>query len=117
MLPPPAHILAAEDEPALADTQQYDLSTDVFAPERRATGQAALRAFQAAPPALVLLDVGLPDLNGFELFRQLQALPGGDRVPMLFLTARSDEIDRVVGLEMGAHDYVAKPFSPRELVA
>jgi two-component system catabolic regulation response regulator CreB len=61
--------------------------------------------------------VGLPDLNGFELFKRLQALPGGARVPMLFLTARSDEIDRVVGLELGADDYIAKPFSPRELVA
>jgi two-component system catabolic regulation response regulator CreB len=61
--------------------------------------------------------VGLPDLNGFELFRRLQALPGGNQVPMLFLTARSDEIDRVVGLELGADDYIAKPFSPRELVA
>jgi two-component system, OmpR family, catabolic regulation response regulator CreB len=63
------------------------------------------------------LDVGLPDMNGFELFRRLQALPGGHQVPMLFLTARSDEIDRVVGLELGADDYIAKPFSPRELVA
>jgi two-component system, OmpR family, catabolic regulation response regulator CreB len=64
-----------------------------------------------------VLDVGLPDMNGFELFRRLQALPGGNQVPMLFLTARSDEIDRVVGLELGADDYIAKPFSPRELVA
>ena len=76
-----------------------------------------MREFAAQPPALAILDVGLPDLNGFELFKQLQALPGGDQVPMLFLTARSDEIDRVVGLELGADDYVAKPFSPRELVA
>lgn len=113
----PPRILVVEDEPAIADTLQYVLATDGFAPQWCATGGAALQAFQAAPPALVLLDVGLPDVNGFELFRQLQALPGGDRVPMLFLTARSDEIDRVVGLEMGAHDYVAKPFSPRELVA
>ena len=61
--------------------------------------------------------MGLPDLNGFELFKRLQALPGGALVPILFLTARSDEIDRVVGLELGADDYIAKPFSPRELVA
>jgi two-component system, OmpR family, catabolic regulation response regulator CreB len=73
--------------------------------------------FAAQPPALAILDVGLPDLNGFELFKRLQALPGGAQVPMLFLTARSDEIDRVVGLELGADDYIAKPFSPRELVA
>ena len=61
--------------------------------------------------------MGLPDMNGFELFRGLQALPGGNQVPMLFLTAHSDEIDRVVGLEPGADDYIAKPFSPHELVA
>jgi two-component system, OmpR family, catabolic regulation response regulator CreB len=81
------------------------------------TADQALREFAAQPPALAILDVGLPDLNGFELFKQLQALPGGAQVPMLFLTARSDEIDRVVGLELGADDYIAKPFSPRELVA
>ena len=82
-----------------------------------ATAEAALREFAAQPPTLAILDVGLPDLNGFELFKQLQALPGGAQVPMLFLTARSHEIDRVVGLELGADDYIAKPFSPRELVA
>jgi two-component system, OmpR family, catabolic regulation response regulator CreB len=76
-----------------------------------------LRAFAQQPPALAILDVGLPDLNGFELYKQLRALPGAHSVPMLFLTARSDEIDRVVGLELGADDYIAKPFSPRELVA
>ena len=73
--------------------------------------------FAAEPPALAVPNVGLPDLNNSELFRRLQALPGGKQVPMLFLTARSDEIDRVVGLELGADDYIAKPFSPRELVA
>jgi two-component system catabolic regulation response regulator CreB len=82
-----------------------------------ATAQQALQEFAAEPPALAILDVGLPDLNGFELFKRLHALPGGASVPMLFLTARSDEIDRVVGLELGADDYIAKPFSPRELVA
>jgi two-component system catabolic regulation response regulator CreB len=82
-----------------------------------ATAQQALQEFAAEPPALAILDVGLPDLNGFELFKRLHALPGGAQVPMLFLTARSDEIDRVVGLELGADDYIAKPFSPRELVA
>ena len=110
-------ILVVEDEPGIADTLQYVLATDGFAPVCCATGEDALRAFAAQPPALAILDIGLPDLNGFELFKRLQALPGGSEVPMLFLTARSDEIDRVVGLELGAHDYIAKPFSPRELVA
>ncbi|MEO8024439.1 two-component system response regulator CreB [Polaromonas sp.] len=110
-------ILVIEDESGIADTIQYVLATDGFAPVWCATAQQALQEFAAEPPALAILDVGLPDLNGFELFKRLQALPGGAAVPMLFLTARSDEIDRVVGLELGADDYIAKPFSPRELVA
>ena len=93
------------------------LATDGFTPVWCSTAQQALQAFAAELPALAILDIGLPDLNGFELFKRLQALPGGAGVPMLFLTARSDEIDRVVGLELGADDYMAKPFSPRELVA
>ena len=110
-------ILLVEDESGIADTLQYVLSTDGFAPVWCSTAAEALAQFAAELPALAVLDVGLPDLNGFELFRRLQALPGGGQVPMLFLTARSDEIDRVVGLELGADDYIAKPFSPRELVA
>jgi two-component system, OmpR family, catabolic regulation response regulator CreB len=110
-------ILLVEDESGIADTLQYVLSTDGFSPVWCSTAEDAIRQFAAEPPALVVLDVGLPDLNGFELFKRLQALPGGAQVPMLFLTARSDEIDRVVGLELGADDYIAKPFSPRELVA
>lgn len=110
-------ILVVEDESAIADTILYVLANDGFLPEWCATGEAAVAAFAREQPALAILDVGLPDCNGFELFRELQALPGGSEVPMLFLTARSDEIDRVVGLELGADDYVAKPFSPRELSA
>lgn len=110
-------ILIVEDESGIADTLQYVLSTDGFAPVWASTAEDAIAQFSAELPALAVLDVGLPDLNGFELFRRLQALPGGNQVPMLFLTARSDEIDRVVGLELGADDYIAKPFSPRELVA
>ncbi|MES2942303.1 MAG: two-component system response regulator CreB [Pseudomonadota bacterium] len=110
-------ILLVEDESGIADTIQYVLNTDGFTPVWCSTAQQALHEFAATPPALVILDVGLPDLNGFELFKRLQNLPGGAQMPMLFLTARSDEIDRVVGLELGADDYIAKPFSPRELVA
>lgn len=110
-------ILIVEDESGIADTLQYVLASDGFTPVWCDTAQAALATFAQEIPALAILDVGLPDLNGFELFKQLQALPGGAAVPMLFLTARSDEIDRVVGLELGADDYIAKPFSPRELVA
>ena len=110
-------ILVVEDEPGIADTIVYALSSDGFAPRVCASAAEALAAFAAAPPALAVLDVGLPDMSGFELFRRLQDLPGGKAVPMVFLTARADEIDRVVGLELGADDYIAKPFSPRQLVA
>jgi two-component system catabolic regulation response regulator CreB len=111
---PKPRILIVEDEPGIADTLQYALRTDGFEPAWVATGEEALVQVQSRPPALVILDVGLPDLNGFELFKRLRDIAD---VPVVFLTARSDEIDRVVGLELGADDYVPKPFSPRELVA
>jgi two-component system, OmpR family, catabolic regulation response regulator CreB len=107
-------ILIVEDEPGIADTLQYALRTEGFEPLWVATGAEALQQAAAQAPALVILDVGLPDTSGFEVFKQLRA---HSDVPVVFLTARSDEIDRVVGLELGADDYVAKPFSPRELVA
>lgn len=116
----PPRILIVEDESGIADTLQYVLRSDGFTPVWCETAEAALQSFRAELPALAILDVGLPDMNGFELFRKMQAhlreraLP---ELPMVFLTARSDEIDRVVGLELGADDYIAKPFSPRELVA
>jgi two-component system catabolic regulation response regulator CreB len=107
-------ILIVEDEPGIADTLQYALRTEGFEPVCCATGEEALASARAQPPALVILDVGLPDTSGFEVFKRLRA---ASDVPVVFLTARSDEIDRVVGLELGADDYIAKPFSPRELVA
>ena len=107
-------ILIVEDEPGIADTLQYALRTDGFEPAWCATGEEALARIASEPPALVILDVGLPDASGFEIFKRIRV---ASDVPVVFLTARSDEIDRVVGLELGADDYVAKPFSPRELVA
>ncbi|MGY4831357.1 two-component system response regulator CreB [Sphaerotilaceae bacterium SBD11-9] len=107
-------VLIVEDEPGIADTLQYALRTEGFDPAWVATGEEALAQVKAQPPALVILDVGLPDTSGFEVFKRLRELAD---LPVIFLTARSDEIDRVVGLELGADDYVAKPFSPRELVA
>ncbi len=107
-------ILVVEDEPAIADTISYALSTDGFQPVWCATGGAALTEVEAGSVALIILDVGLPDINGFELFRKLAQVTSA---PVIFLTARSDEVDRVVGLELGADDYVSKPFSPRELTA
>ncbi len=106
-------ILIVEDEAGIADTLQYALRTDGFEPRWCDSGERALG--QADGASLVILDVGLPDLSGFEVFKRLRA--SHETLPILFLTARADEIDRVVGLELGADDYVTKPFSPRELVA
>lgn len=111
MLPP---ILIIEDEPAIADTLLYALKTEGFAPEWCATGGAGLAALQVRPFALVVLDVGLPDGSGFEICKKIRAQSA---VPVLFLTARNTELDRVLGLELGGDDYLVKPFSPRELTA
>lgn len=109
-----SHILIVEDEAAIADTLVYALEAEGFATSWLTLGAAALD-FQAATPAdLVILDVGLPDISGFEACRRLRRF---SEVPVIFLTARNAEIDRVVGLEIGADDYVVKPFSPREVAA
>lgn len=109
-------ILLVEDEPAIADTLLYALRTEGFAPAWCATAGAALAALhEGDAPALVILDVGLPDGNGFDLCKAIRARH--NLVPVLFLTARADEIDRIVGLEIGGDDYVTKPFSPREIAA
>lgn len=107
-------ILVVEDEPAIADNIIYALSTEGFEPLWCSTGREALAALHHNVITLVILDIGLPDVNGFELAREMLKLYG---VPIIFVTARSAEIDRVVGLELGADDYVVKPFSPRELTA
>lgn len=110
----PIPILIIEDEPAIADTLLYALNSEGFAPVWRANGADGLASLRETPPALVVLDIGLPDINGFELCKQIRA---ESSVPVLFLTARNSEIDRVVGLEIGGDDYLTKPFSPRELTA
>ena len=107
-------ILVIEDEPAIADTLLYALSTDGMTAEHCALGGDGLARLRAAAFDLVILDVGLPDINGFEVCRSLRTFSD---VPVIFLTARHEEIDRIVGLEIGADDYVIKPFSPRELAA
>ena len=113
-------ILIVEDEQAIADSIAYALRTDGFTPRHVMLGEQALALLRtgagdsADMPALVVLDVGLPDMSGLETCRRLRQFSD---VPVIFLTARSDEIDRIVGLEIGADDYVTKPFSPRELVA
>lgn len=107
-------ILVVEDEPAIADTITYALQSEGFGVEWRMTGAEALAALEQNTFDLLVLDVGLPDQNGFDLFRTIRTR---STVPVIFLTARSGEIDRIVGLELGADDYVPKPFSPRELTA
>jgi two-component system catabolic regulation response regulator CreB len=107
-------ILIVEDEQAIADSIAFALGKEGYEPRHVTLGEQALVAAREEPPALVMLDVGLPDISGLEVCRRLRQF---SEVPVIFLTARSDEIDRIVGLEIGADDYVTKPFSPRELVA
>jgi len=113
----PNEILIVEDELAIAENIAYALRTEGFAPHHVTLGERAvneIRSTDGPKYQLIVLDVGLPDINGFEVCRRLRQFSD---VPVIFLTARSDEIDRVVGFEIGADDYVTKPFSPRELVA
>lgn len=110
-------ILIVDDEPAIADMVMYALRTEGYAPEWVGLARDALNRLAAADGAefaLVVLDVGLPDGSGFDVCRELRR---HSDVPVIFLTARADEVDRIVGLELGADDYVAKPFSPRELAS
>jgi two-component system, OmpR family, catabolic regulation response regulator CreB len=107
-------ILVVEDEPAIADTIQYALESEGFRCQRLEVGAGVVEVLDRQPVALVVLDIGLPDMSGIEVCRRIRERHD---VPVIFLTARSGEVDRVVGLELGADDYVIKPFSPRELAA
>ena len=107
-------ILVVEDEASIAETIVYALRTEGFEPLWKTTGREALATISTHPIALVVLDVGLPDMSGFDVCREIQWRV---QVPVIFLTARSGEVDKIVGLELGADDYLAKPFSPRELTA
>lgn len=107
-------VLLIEDEPSIADTITYTLSTEGFACRWCDTGAAGLEEIDKDKPHIIILDVGLPDCNGFELCKKIRK---DHDLPIIFLTARSEEIDRVVGLEIGGDDYMVKPFSPRELAA
>ncbi|NBB10499.1 two-component system response regulator CreB [Pseudomonas sp. SLFW] len=108
------HILIVEDEAAIADTLVYALQGEGFTTTWQTLGLAAVEYQRATPADLVILDIGLPDISGFETCKQLRRFT---EVPVMFLSARDGEIDRVVGLEIGADDYVVKPFSPREVTA
>lgn len=111
-------VLLVEDEKEIADTLIYSLSSEGYQPIWAASAEGALEMLSNSDVALCILDIGLPDTNGFELFKSIRQLANNNAdVPCMFLTARSEEIDRIVGLEIGADDYVCKPFSPREVVA
>ncbi|MGZ0706486.1 two-component system response regulator CreB [Pseudomonas piscis] len=108
------HILIVEDEAAIADTLIFALQGEGFSTTWLSLGRAALEHQRTTPADLVILDIGLPDISGFETCKELRRF---SEVPVMFLSARDGEIDRVVGLEIGADDYVVKPFSPREVAA
>src|SRR5688572_10248567 len=108
-------VLEVEDERAIADLVRLYLTRDGFGVHVEHDGPAGLTAARRLRPVACVLDIALPGLDGTEICRRLRA--DDDWTPVLFLTARDDEVDRVVGLELGADDYVTKPFSPRELVA
>ena len=109
-------ILIVEDEPDIAEILHYNLEQEGFAVEAVGQGDAALEAVRRRPPDLILLDLMLPGLDGLEVARWLKREPPTARIPLIMLTARDQESDRIAGLELGADDYVTKPFSPREVV-
>src|SRR5687768_10572939 len=126
-LPPPkvtlmqamAHrILVVDDDPHIRELLSFALAKAGMEVDQAADGEEALAATEARPPDLIVLDINLPRLSGLDVCRQLRA-SGGPRagLPILFLSSRDDEIDRIVGIEIGGDDYVVKPFSPREVVA
>ncbi len=108
------NILLIEDESSIANTISYALKTEGFNVEWKTLGREGIQYLHGGKVDLIILDVGLPDINGFEVCKEIRL---SSEVPIIFLTARNEEVDRVVGLEIGADDYVIKPFSPRELVA
>src|SRR6186713_1601888 len=109
-------VLIVDDDPDIVRLVRYNLSHSGYEVQSAGTGREALELVQKQPPDLVVLDVMLPDVDGLEVCRTLRQQASSRRIPILMLTARGEEIDRVVGFELGADDYVAKPFSPRELV-
>lgn len=110
----PTKILIIEDEPTIANNLVYALETEGYEAFHETTGQDGMETFEREQPDFLVLDVGLPDCTGFDLCRKVRET---SQVPILFLTARDSEVDRVLGLEMGGDDYVTKPFSPREISA
>ncbi|MEO8503513.1 MAG: response regulator [Acidobacteriota bacterium] len=111
-----ARIAVIEDEPDIAEVVSYNLKKEGFQVEIHPRGDTALEAVRKRPPDLIVLDLMLPGMDGLEITRILKRDPATAGIPLVMLTARGEELDRIVGLELGADDYLAKPFSPRELV-
>jgi two-component system phosphate regulon response regulator PhoB len=109
-------VLIVDDDPDIVRLVTYNLSHAGYEVQSAETGRKALELVQKQPPDLIVLDLMLPDVDGMEVCRTLRQQLPSRRIPILMLTARGEEIDRVVGFELGADDYVSKPFSPRELV-
>jgi two-component system OmpR family response regulator len=118
VLMPPV-ILIVDDEPHIRDLLAFALTKAGLETAQASDGEAALEMIERAPPDIVILDINMPKMNGIEVCRRIRARDalGGPGLPILFLSSRDDEIDRVLGMELGADDYVTKPFSPREVVA
>jgi DNA-binding response OmpR family regulator len=112
-----SHVLVVEDEPDIRDLLAYHLERDGYQVSTCRTGTEALRRARTAPPDLVLLDLMLPEMNGLEICRRLRGDPATSSLPIVMLTAKGEELDRVLGLELGADDYIVKPFSPKEVLA
>jgi two-component system, OmpR family, alkaline phosphatase synthesis response regulator PhoP len=117
MLAMSTRILVVEDDPDIAQLVARYLDKAGFVSERAASGREALQAIAARPPDLMVLDLMLPQVDGLEICRIVRANPATAELPIIMLTARAEESERIVGLELGADDYLAKPFSPNELVA
>jgi two-component system phosphate regulon response regulator PhoB len=109
-------ILLIEDEPDIAEVLQYNLEKEGFQVEVARRGDTGLEMVRKEHPDLILLDLMLPGIDGLELTRLLKRDPATAHLPIVMLTARGEEVDRIVGLELGADDYISKPFSPRELI-
>jgi phosphate regulon transcriptional regulator PhoB len=112
-----ARVLIVEDEPDIRDLLAFHLEREGYHVTRSRSGADALRQIRARPPDLILLDLMLPELGGLDVCRRLRQDPRTASVPIVMLTARGEEVDRILGLELGADDYIVKPFSPKEVVA
>ena len=108
------HVLIVDDDPHIREVIEFALQKADFSTSCAKDGAEALEIFENSAPDFIVLDVGMPELDGLEVCRRIRAT---SQIPILFLSARDEEIDRIIGLEIGGDDYVVKPFSPRELVA